>query len=700
MKQVVYDKSGTVLVKDVPIPEIDDNEILVKNEFSVLSAGTERSMIQLMKKPLLRMAIERQDLTKQVIKFAMESGVKKTLDLVKSRLDVWHLLGYSCAGVVVKAGKNVHDIGKGDYVACIGSGFANHAEYIAVPKNLAAKVPKGVKTDEAAFTGIAAIGLESVRQLKPELGENIVVIGLGLIGQMVAQMLRANGCRVIGIDIDSQKTDKPYIDVGITADTIKGVMKATGGIGADGVIIAASSRHNLVNDSFDMCRKKGRVVLLGISGMEIDRQKMFEKELEFKISTAFGAGSFDVNYDEKGLDYPIGYVRWTSNRNMQAVLELIRAKKLDVLDDSIKTYDISEAVAAYKEVMDGKSTTAVLKYSADADSEKLPAATIEINAKYKDKGKLNTAFIGAGQFVKAFLIPAMKDTGDFSFYAVAAKSGTNSKKVAEELKAKLASTNYHELLEDGNIDLVVIGTRHDTHARIAIDALSKGKNVFCEKPMAITEEEFNELRETVIKSKAVYACGFNRRYSPAMVKIKSLLDKTKPLMATYVFNNVYLPEDHWVNQPDVGGGRIIGEACHIVDLFNYLTGSEPVEICAKKVASAGNAKIKDDNNVIAVLKYKDGSVCSLMYCCMGSPRTDRESCTIIQDSSVFEMSNFSSVKLNGKSVYSGRVDEGHSNEMIELANKLRGKENDLITKEECISATEATFEIVRQVKGN
>lgn len=694
MKQVVYDRAGRILVKEVPVPEINDNEVLVRNACSVLSAGTEKSMIQLMKKPLLKMALERQDLTMQVLKFAKDSGIKKTIDLVKSRLDVWHLLGYSCAGTVVRAGRNVSGIGKGDIVACIGSGFANHAEYVSVPKTLVAKVPKGVGIDEAAFTGIASIALQSVRQLKPELGETVVVIGLGLIGQMVAQMLKANGCRVIGVDIDKQKTDKGYIDEGITSNTVKNVMTATSGIGADGVIIAAASKHNLVNDSFDMCRKKGRVVLLGISGMEIDRQKMFEKELEFKLSTAFGAGSFDVNYEEKGLDYPIGYVRWTSNRNMQAVLELMRSKRLSVLEDKVRSYDIADAKGAYEEVMEGRSATVLLKYSPDK-----PQSTVEVNHAYSKNKKLNVAFVGAGQFVKGFLIPAFKKNREFSIYSIATKAGHDAKKTAEELGAKYASTSYSDIINDSSTDLVVVGTRHDTHARISAEALRLGKNVFCEKPMAIDEKEFSGLKNALRESKGAYACGFNRRYSPAIACMKGLLDGKKPVMVNYVFNNLFLPKDHWVNQPDVGGGRVIGEACHIFDLFNFLTGSEPVDIRAHKLSTSGNAKVNDDNNISAVIKYKDGSVCTLVYSCMGSGSVDRESCTVIQDGTVLEMRNFSVVKKNGKKVYSGSADEGHMQEIAELGKMLKGKENSLITKEECISATETTFAVIRQIRG-
>lgn len=690
MKQILYDKTGRVKTRDVPAPEIGKDEVLVQNSFSVLSAGTEKSMLSLMKKPLWKMAMERPDLAKQVLNFAKDSGVKKTMDLVKSRLDVWHLLGYSSSGVVIKAGSNVNEFSVGDRVACIGSGFANHSEYVSVPKTLCCKIPKNVELDDAAFTGIASIALQSIRQLNPQLGENIVVVGLGLIGQMVAQMLRANGCNVIGVDIDKKKTGKEYIDEGITENAIKSVTKATNDYGADGVIIAAASKQNLVNQAFDMCRKKGRVVLLGVCAMDIDREKMFEKELEFKISTAFGAGSFDNGY-LKGIDFPYAYVRWTAQRNMQSVIDLIGSKKLSFEDMKQRVYDLKDAEEAYKKLHTGDVMTALFRYNPEK-----PKQTLKVNKKYSNK-KINVAIIGAGQFVKGFIIPSIRKNRDMSIYAIATKNGHDAKKLAGELGAKYASTSYMDLISDKNVDLVVIGTRHDTHAEIANAALKKGKNVFCEKPMAIDEEEFKTLTNTIEKSKSLYSCGFNRRYSPAIKKIRDDLKEDIPVMVNYVFNNTHLPKDHWVNDPGVGGGRIIGEACHIIDLFNHLAGSKPIIVEAQRIAS-NKGQINDENNIMTVIKYHDGSVCTLTYSCMGNSSVERERCTVIQDGNVWEMDGFGKVKNNGRIVYKGYADEGHGEEIHELGKYLTGKENKLITAEECILATKTTFDILNKIR--
>lgn len=685
MKQVIYDKAGRVRVQTVPVPSIGSGELLIKNEYSAISAGTERSMVDLMKKPLWKMAVDRPDLAKQVIKFAKDSGVKKTMDLVKSRLDVWHLLGYSSAGTVVRFGDDVKDFSVGDRVACVGSGAANHAEYVAVPKTLVAKIPKGVDTKDASFTGIACIALQSVRQLNPSLGETIVVIGLGLIGQMVAQMLRANGCKVIGVDIDKAKTERKYIDSPISEDSIRSVSKVTGGIGADGVIIAAATEKNLVNDAFDMCRKKGRVVLLGISGMEIDRQKMFEKELEFKISTSFGAGAFDVFYEQMGREYPIEHVRWTSQRNMEAVLELIRTKKLDMSELKPEIYEIKDAQKAYKST----NPIGLFRYNAEE-----PQATIEVNKTINNK-KPKVAIIGAGQFVKGFLIPAMKKSG-MNVYAVATKSGTDASKTAKELGARYASSEYKDLIKDKSVDLIVVGSRHDSHAQISIEALKAGRNVYSEKPMAINEKEFSELKKAIRSSKNIYTCGFNRRYSNAALKMKEKLSDG-PMIMNYIFNNTYLPDDHWVNIPDIGGGRIIGEACHIIDLFNFFTGSTPVLVSSAQISTT-DQEANDSNNISTVIKYKDGSICTLTYSCIGSANVERERCTIIQNGKVLEMDGFGSVKMNNRTIYSGSADLGYNQEFREIADALAGKENRLATAEECISATETVFRIVKGTK--
>ncbi|MFW5991355.1 MAG: Gfo/Idh/MocA family oxidoreductase, partial [Candidatus Nanoarchaeia archaeon] len=419
-------------------------------------------------------------------------------------------------------------------------------------------------------------------------------------------------------------------------------------------------------------------------------EKMFEKELEFKISTAFGPGSFDSDY-MAGKDFPYAYVRWTAQRNMHAVNNLLVTGKLSFNDFRENVYDLENAEEAYKKLNSGELMTALFRYKPEK-----PKQTIQVTQNFKKK-KINVAVIGAGQFMKGFIIPSIKKTKHMSIYAVATKSGHQAKKLADELGAKYASTSYMDILNDKNVDLIAIGTRHDSHAEISAAALAKGKNVFCEKPMAIDEEEFATLVKAINKSKSLYTCGFNRRYSPAVTKIKEKLKKDVPIMANYVFNNVYLPKEHWVNDPDVGGGRIIGEACHIIDLFNYLTDSKPLVVEAHKIGAA-RGQVNDENNISTVIKYSDGSVCTLTYTCMGSTGVQRESCTVIQDGSVWEMNGFDKVKHNGKVIYKGTADEGHNAEIKELENKLTGKESALITSEECVTATKTTFDILNRIK--
>ncbi len=695
MKQVLYDKKGNVVVEDVPAPACGKDEIIVTNMFSLLSSGTEKAMIDLMKKPLYKMALERKDLTRQVLKFAKESGVKKTMELVKSRLDVWHLLGYSSCGEVAKVGENIKDIGIGDLVACSGSGFANHAEYIAVPKNMFAKVPQGVKPEHAAFTGVGAIAMQSIRQLEPRIGETHVVLGMGLIGQLAAQLLKANGCNVIGIDTDKKKAQKPYVDLALGNSGAKEIMGFTNGNGADGVIIAAATKANLVNDAFDMCRRKGRVVLLGVCDIDIDRSRMYEKELEFRISTAFGPGYYDPEYEQKNIDYPYAYVRWTMNRNMDAFLHLLKQKKIDVASLIDDIYDAGKAREAYRKLFEKGGMGVLLKYSPEGPLDEEYTAITNKNLK---PGKVKIGLIGAGNFAKGFIIPAIRGIKDFQIYAVSTKQGQNSKKVATELGAKYATTDYMTILKDKNIDLVIISTRHDTHAKIAIEAIKAGKHVYVEKPAAITEKGLSVLKTHAQKHKKIYAVGFNRRYSDIFVRIKQMLKKDTPVIINYVYNNSFLPADHWVNQKDVGGGRVIGEACHITDLFGFLTGSEPARIFADKI-TAGKGEANDDNNIVATIKYRDGSLCNLVFSCVGNSSTDREQCTIFQDSMVIGMKNFTEITLNGKKVFSSRADLGYANEMHEISRFLAGKPNALITAKESILATEAVFAITRSIKG-
>ena len=691
MKQILYDKSGRVKTRDVPVPEIDKDEILVQNSFSVLSAGTEKSMELLTKKPLWKKAIEKSELAKQLLNFSKDKQ-PKTSEFMKKKHDIWHLLGYSSSGIVVKAGSNVKEFGVGDKVACVGSGFVNHAEYVAVPKTLACKIPKDTSSEDAAFAGIGAIALQSIRQLNPQLGENIVVVGVGLLGHITSKMLRANGCNVISIDIDKKKVRNEYVDTGITEDSAKAVLRATNGQGADGVIIATTSKQNLVSQAFDICRVKGRVVLLGVCGMEIQRDKMYEKEIEVKVSTAYGPGSFDKNYIE-GNDYPIEHVRWTAQRNMKAFVELVGSGKLDMSQLSKNTYSFEEADKAYKKINEENTTTVLLSYGKKTSDAR---QTIEVNADFKKKN-INVAIIGLGDFSTKVLIPSLKNERNMSIYSVATKDGSDAKTAAKDIGAKYASTSYMDVINDKNADIIVIDTKDSTHAEIANTALKKGKHVFCEKPMAIDEEEFNTLAETIKKGKSLYSCGFNKRYSSAINSIKKSLAQDVPMVINYIINMPYVSEEEQPEGQKQISSVFTREASQIVDLFNFLTGSRPITVEAQKICSA-KGKFDDSENISVILKYHDGSVCTLVFSCMGNDSIENEKCTVIQDGTVFEMEGFGKVKQNGRVIYKGSADDGSYNQISELSNKLTGKESTLITGEECINTSRTTFDIVNKVK--
>jgi len=383
------------------------------------------------------------------------------------------------------------------------------------------------------------------------------------------------------------------------------------------------------------------------------------------------------------------------NRNMEAFLQLVKEKKIDIFSLIDETYELSKAKQAYNKLFEFSGNGILIEYN---NHKEYDTESTTILNKNKINGTIKIGLIGAGNFTKGFLVPAIKKIKEFQIYAIATKNGSSGKKTAKELNAKYVTTDYKKILDDKNIDLVMICTRHDTHAKIAMDAIKRNKHIYVEKPAAIYKDEFLKLKKILQKHKKIFAVGFNRRYSPVFEKISTLIDKDKPIIVNYVFNNVVLPKDHWVNQRDVGGGRIIGEACHIIDLFNFLTASQPKRIFAEKITST-KGEINDDNNIVTTIKYKNGSVCNLIYSCTGSSKVEREKCEIFQDGNVIEMIEFKEIKLNGKKIMSSSSDLGYDNEMHEIKNALKGLSNKLITTPESILATEVIFGIIKSIKG-
>lgn len=706
MKQV-FNKSGNIIVEDVPAPTVRDEGVLVANAYSLISTGTELTAIKGSSGNIISKVIKNPKLVKEVIDKVNSIGIQNTIGLIKEKLEQADLLGYSSAGIVIEKGKNVTDIAIGDRVACGGLGYANHAEAIYVPRNLVAKIPEGVKLREAAFTTIGSIAMQGVRRARVEFGEIIVVIGLGLVGQLTSQILRVAGCRVIGIDIVKGRVElakRLGMDKGVIIgeeDPVKEVMGYTQGIGADAVIICAATDSNEpVRQAMEMVRDKGRVVVVGAVGMDIERSNFYRKELDFISSRSYGPGRYDSLYEEKGIDYPLGYVRWTENRNMQEFLQMIAEKKVSVEPLIGYEFSIDDAQEAYRILMENKPLAVLLKYREDNDV-KIERKKVVTSFKKIEKDKINIAVIGAGGFAKYMHLPNLSKISDYNIRAIVSATPINAKQVAKLYKAEYCTTDYKEVLEDDDIDMVLIATRHNLHAPITIEAAKAGKHVFVEKPLAMSYEELKEVEKAIKESGVNFMVGFNRRFSPLSIKAKELLkQRSGPMIINYRVNVGHVSRNHWMNDPVEGGGRIIGEACHMFDFFYYLTDAEIEEIFARSISS-NNKEIIDENIIVAVLKFTDGSIASLTYTTLGSSEFPKERIEIFKGESVIVINDFREIILSGfkeRGYKLRRQDKGHYNELVEFAKIVKGEKEASFGLEEGVRVTECTLKIVKKLR--
>jgi predicted dehydrogenase/threonine dehydrogenase-like Zn-dependent dehydrogenase len=631
MKQVIQDfKTGELSVAEVPAPALARGFVLVRNHFSLISAGTERSTVSTAQASLLGKARRRPDLVKQVFESFRKDGFGETLKRVRTKLETLKELGYSSAGTVLASLDTRGQFQPGDRVACGGGGYASHAGIIAVPQNLVVKVPDAVGLDSAAFTTLGAIAMQGVRQANPRLGEFVCVIGLGLLGQITAQILRANGCQVFGVDTDESMVAlaakhgchaaRRRSDPGLQS----ALDDFSGGRGFDSVIITAAAQStDPVELATAILRQKGLIVIVGAVPMNIPREPHFyKKELELKISCSYGPGRYDTSYEEQGVDYPYGYVRWTENRNMEAFVRLLDNSSLNVQSLITHVFAIEDAEKAY-DIVTGKVRERhlgmILKYSDVA-----PAQAVEVAAPAPDASpaKPRIAFIGAGSFAQKFLIPFAKQGGDL--VSVVTTRGVTAKSVGEKFQFQSHSTDPHSVLGDRSINTVFVATRHDTHASFAAAALHAGKNVFVEKPLALDQDELREIAEIAGRMPGSrLMVGFNRRFSPLAQKARDIFQPVSgPLLINYRVNAGFLPRDHWT-QTEQGGGRILGEVCHFVDLMQFLTGSVPVSVYALSV-SADNAQIPDQDNVIISLRFENGSAGQITYLACGDKSLSKE----------------------------------------------------------------------------
>jgi len=703
MKQVLI-KKGKAYSEEVPAPMVNESTILVQVYYSCISTGTEIAEVKSSGESLLKKALKQPEKLKKVMNNVGKEGLSRTIKKVKSKLENSIQAGYSTSGVVIDVGSNIKDIKVGDRVACAGAGIANHAEYIEVPRNLLVKVPDGVDFDLSSTVALGSIALQGVRRADVKLGEYVAVIGLGILGQITVQLLKANGCRVIGMDLDERRIQKALklgLDKGVNSkdeDTVKMVSAFSNGFGVDAVIItAATSSKEPLSQAFQICRKKGRVVLVGVVGMEIDREDMYKKELEFLISTSYGPGRYDDNYELKGIDYPYAYVRWTEARNMEEYLKLIADKKINIKPLIEREYKIEEASVAYEKLKTAgkKPLIVLLKYKQDKEDQVLRKIELQHKPIKKD-GRINIAVAGAGNFAKGIHLPnLMKLKELYNLYAIASRTGSNAKSTAQKFGAKYATTDYMEILGDRNIDAVIISTRHNLHSGMAIEALKAGKAVFLEKPMALNKEELDRLVETINETKKPFMVGFNRRFSKYAREVKKhILHRINPMVINYQMNAGYIPLDNWIYSEE-GGGRIIGEACHIFNLFNYFTEAEVKSISVDRITPKTKHFSSQDNCVIT-LKYNDSSICTLTYTSLGNNQYPKEYCQIYFDGKILIIDDYKKQECFGVKALkleTRESEKGQYEELIEFAKYIKGEIHAPIPLWQMIQATEISFKV-------
>ena len=685
MKQVHISR-GRALVLDVPAPTAGPGELLVQVRSSCLSVGTEMAGVRGSAAPLWKRALQRPDQVVTTLQSAVSKGVGTVWREVKQKTDAAKPTGYSAAGVVVGVGADIDDVALGSRVACAGGGYAQHAEFVRVPRNLCAHMPDGLSWEAASTVTLGAIALQGVRRASPTLGETFVVIGLGILGQLTSQLLRANGCRVIGVDLDKdrvQLAERLGMNVGLPEsvdDEAAQVARITDGLGADGVIVtAAGSTDSIMSTAFRVCRKKGRVVLVGDVGLNLNREDFYAKEIDFFISTSYGPGRYDGKYEEEGLDYPAAYVRWTENRNMAEYLHLLGEGRVDVEPLVTAQYDVAEADQAYRsleQTATPRPMMVLLTYPGQAEAERtLRVRRIEGTT----TERIRVAVVGAGSFARSTHLPNLGRLADkFSLRTVVARSGASAAAAARDFGAEFASSDYAEVLDDAEIDAVIIATRHDLHAKMTLAALQAGKHVLVEKPLALFASEVDALEECVSSSRAdgtpLVLTGYNRRFSAYANALRSALDgRSGPIVINYRMNAGYIPADHWVHGKQ-GGGRNLGEACHVYDLLVSLLGSD-IESVSVQAITPNSKHYRKDDNFIAALKTADGSVASLTYTALGSTAYPKETCEVYFDGTVAALEDYRSLSFHGADraeVKTPSPDKGHLELLDAFAEGIRG----------------------------
>lgn len=714
MKQVLQNfKSGELKVAEIPCPAVKPGFVLVQNEYSVVSAGTERHSVEFAHKNLLQKAQARPDLVQKVLTYARTDGIATAYQLAMSRLDDWRPLGYSSAGRVIDFGSGVTDISVGDRVACAGAGYANHAEVIAVPRNLVAPIPPGVDARQAAFATLGAIALQGIHRANLTPGESIAVIGLGLIGQITALILRQYNFPVLGIDVSPRQIESArrvgINAIGAEADALGAAKAMSNGHGVDAVIVTAATADSApVKLAGELCRERGRVSVVGLIGMDVPRDLYYKKELDLFVSRSYGPGRYDPQYEEKGHDYPIGYARWTENRNMQEFLRLL-ASGLDLNPLITHTRPLDDAAAVYEMLLNNPKHEYFLGVLFEYPREANLATRVELKSagretsgvKREARGEIQLGVIGPGSFARATLLPALKRMPNVSIRGVCSASGRSAEAEGRAANAVYCASDYRDILNDAQIDTVVIATRHNLHAPLVVEALGKGKHVFVEKPLALNQDELCAVVQAAREHpQQLLMVGYNRRFSSHAAALKQwLAPLPKPYVMHYRINAGFIEPQSWVHDPEEGGGRIVGEVCHFVDLMQYFAGAAPVEVFVRAVGGETDAARLRDNLSITIT-FADGSIGNIVYTALGARSLAKERVEVFAGSRALVIDNFKSATNYGDTARthsSWAQDKGHSRMLQEFLGAIQDGKSAPIASEGLFLTSFTTFKVLESL---
>lgn len=711
MKKVIQSySSGNIELAEVPIPVCSSNTVLVKNVNSIISLGTERSVIELGKQSLLGKAKQRPDLVKRFIEKAKNEGFLKVYKEALERLDNPVPLGYSSSGLIVETGSNVHKFSKGDRVACIGAGYASHSEYISVPENLCCKIPESVSFEEAAFSMLGIIALNGIRCANLSFGDKVAVIGLGLLGLLTCQILNAYGLSVIATDIDPLKIEfaKKLVINTFSNDDFKDQCNIfSAGHGVDSVLLTVSTNSSdPINNAVDIVKHKGRIVLVGVADIHPNRNEMWSKEVELIVSRVGGAGSFDPLYENKGIDYPYGLIKWTENRNLEEFLRLISEKRIDVKSLITHRFEIDEAEKIYSDLLNKKDKTYIgilFDYPKLKDEDHVlfsEKREILLTSKNSDlsSSAISIGVIGAGLYGKSVFLPVLKKTPGVFLNTISTLKSENSFYTGSKYGFHKCTSNYDDILEDKDVNSVIILAPHSMHAQMLLEALSKGKNVLVEKPLCVNLDELHEIEKMVSDKHIPYLMvGYNRRFSKHTKRVlEELKNRHEPMVINYKVNAGFVPKTHWVHSEEEGGSRIIGEVCHFIDFMQFVTGRKPVKVFAER-ASGNNETTINSDNVDIVVRFSDGSLGNIFYVASGDRSYPRENIEIFSEGKTIVIEDFKRtiVYIKGKKKVFKTLNQdiGYKEELCHFFDVVKGKAKPVMTTDEIITSSLSTFKI-------